>query len=653
MQGTEAAISDQAETLKAAARGVTARAIAIGLSVAVFVNGWSLYSTWVIRSSNLGYGFLSPPMLIALLLVVCVVNPILKWVRPGSGLSIGEMLTIFAMGFVGGAPITGLISSLVKPTYFATPENQWATLLHPHIPSWIAPSDVDGSITLFFKGVPAGRKIPWGVWAVPMLWWVLLFGVLAFSAMCISVILRKQWVENERLRFPILEPVLAMTEGWDSDRMWPAFARGRLFWIGASVAFVYIFWNSLPWISPVFPKLPVKGRLFSFFGRDTPGMFTYIDPFTFSFSYFANLEILFSVWFFFGVFMVEFGTFNRLGFSIGRRGDRAGSYDAASSWQSLGAFCVFVIFGLWMARRHLKDVVMQAWRPDPQKGEDRELVSYRTAVVGVLVGLVFTIVWLNRAGMDYALALPLVWMMLILYIGVARIIAEAGLLYVSGPMTAQTFSVYLLGAKSVSPSSLVALQFSYLTNSGVSSLGRMAHITKASESIRESGRRLFGAVALAFLVTTCVMTFLTLYVGYTLGAENCSGWTVHTILDTVSKIKDPFVTDWNRIRFFWIGAAIMAVLMLLRYRLPWWPLHPVGFTIMATDLVRNFALTLFLAWACKWLILQVGGITLYRRAQPLFLGLLVGHVLGIAAAFLVDMFLFPGAGHMIHPWIQT
>ena len=78
----------------------------------------------------------------------------------------------------------------------------------------------------------------------------------------------------------------------------------------------------------------------------------------------------------------------------------------------------------------------------------------------------------------------------------------------------------------------------------------------------------------------------------------------------------------------------------------------VGFAIMGTDLVRNFALTLFLAWSCKTVILRVGGNTLFRQAQPFFLGLLVGHVLGITGAFLVDMFMFPGAGHSIHPWIE-
>ena len=651
---THASLAQSTETQSAALRGVTVRSVAIGLTVALFVQGWSIQSARVIRSSRIDAGFLSPALFVAMLLVICLLNPILKSVRRSGGLNARELLTVFAMGFVGGAPISSLFSFTTIPYYLATPENQWEKLLHPYLPTWIAPLDVDGAVTLLFNGIPEGGQIPWGAWVVPMLWWILLFAVLAFAAASLSVVLRKQWAEHERLRYPVLEPMMSMTEDGDSPRFWPEFARGRLFWIGFGIAFTFIFWNALPWVFPALPELPVQGRVTSFFGRDLPPMYTYIDPFTLAFSYFANLDILFSVWFFFAVFVTEFGTFNRLGYSIGGRGDRGGSYDAASSWQSLGAFCVFVVFGLWMARRHLKDVVLKAWRRDHPVDDSNELLPYRAAVVGILLGFCFAVVWLNRAGMDLKMAVPLVGMLFVLYIGVARIIAESGLLYIQGPMTAQSFSVYLLGAKAVSPSSLTALLFSYPMHSNATS--QMAHIAKLSEPIGGKGRRLFWAVGISFIVTTCLWALWTLYLGYTRGAENfghgfiCGG--VHNFPDTVSKIKNPFDVDWNRIMFFGIGIVAMSLLTFLRYRFPWWPIHPVGFTIMGTDLVRNFALTLFLAWGCKSLILRAGGITLYRRAEPFFLGLLAGHVVGIAGGFLIDLFYFPGAGHQLHPWVH-
>ena len=635
-------------------RGVTIRSAIIGVATALFMQAWGIYSRRIIRSSGVTSAFLSPALFVAILIVLCVVNPIIKSIRRSGGLSPREVLTILGIGIVGGAPIAALFAFITIPYYFATPENQWGTLLHPYLPSWIAPLDTDSAVTLLFNGIPEGTALPWGAWVVPMLWWLLLFGVLAFAAASIAVVLRKQWVEHERLRYPVLEPVSLMAEGSDSTNRWPQFARGRLFWAGVCVGFIFIFWNALPWISPAFPEMPVRGRVSAFFGRDMPPMFSYIDPFTFSFSYFANLDVLFSIWFFFLMFVLEFGIFNRVGYTIGGRGDRYGSYDAASSWQGLGAFCVFVLFGLWMARRHLKDVVLKAWRSDHAVDDSHEMLSYRTAVVGIVLGVVFAVVWLHRAGMDYTMAIPLVGMLFVLYIGVARIIAESGLLYVQGPMSAQSFSVYLVGARGVSPSSLTTLLFSYPMHTNPTS--QMSHVAKISDPDQNSGRKLFGAVGLSLLVTTFAVLLGTLYLGYTRGAENfghsfiCGG--VHNFPDTVSKIKNPFETDWNRIMFLGIGALVMAVLTFARYRFPWWPIHPIGFAVMGTDLVRNFALTLFLAWACKSLILRTGGFTMYGRAQPLFVGLLVGHVLGITGAFLVDVFLFPGAGHSIHPWIE-
>jgi len=62
------------------------------------------------------------------------------------------------------------------------------------------------------------------------------------------------------------------------------------------------------------------------------------------------------------------------------------------------------------------------------------------------------------------------------------------------------------------------------------------------------------------------------------------------------------------------------------------------------------AFTLFLTWLIKVILLKVGGINLFRRARPFFLGLLLGYVVGVGLSFLVDVIWFPGQGHMIHHW---
>jgi hypothetical protein len=59
---------------------------------------------------------------------------------------------------------------------------------------------------------------------------------------------------------------------------------------------------------------------------------------------------------------------------------------------------------------------------------------------------------------------------------------------------------------------------------------------------------------------------------------------------------------------------------------------------------------IFLAWAIKSVLLKMGGISLYKRAHPLFWGLLLGYVVGIGLIFIVDTFFFMGQGHLVHQW---
>ena len=148
---------------------------------------------------------------------------------------------------------------------------------------------------------------------------------------------------------------------------------------------------------------------------------------------------------------------------------------------------------------------------------------------------------------------------------------------------------------------------------------------------------------------------LTISLGYTVGAYNFndapfSSLSQSVYRDTVAKMRGPFSTSWERVRFLGIGAAAMSLLTLFHYRLTWWPLHPIGFAISANYLTRFSVFSIFLAWACKAAILRVGGVGLYRGSRPFFIGLLTGHAMGVAASFVVDCIWFPGQGHQIHSW---
>ncbi|MCH8962639.1 MAG: hypothetical protein IH820_15325, partial [Bacteroidetes bacterium] len=75
-----------------------------------------------------------------------------------------------------------------------------------------------------------------------------------------------------------------------------------------------------------------------------------------------------------------------------------------------------------------------------------------------------------------------------------------------------------------------------------------------------------------------------------------------------------------------LGAGVAGLLMVLRMRLSWWPLHPVALPLSTVWYMDRFFFSVFLAWGIKGLVLKFGGANLYRKTQPFFIGIILGEV---------------------------
>ncbi len=642
-------------------RGPTLRAVGVGLAVIALINVWVAWSEYIVHASRMNLSHF-PLAFYVLFLGVILAGRALGRVHPRLGFTRQELLTVVAMGLVGACvPASGLTGFLLgviaTPYYFATPENQWGAYFHDHIPSWIAPPDLGGAVQSFFNGLPAGAPVPWGVWVVPLFWWFLFIGGVVLVSAGLAVLLRRQWAQHERLPYPLVDVAVGLVSGAeDRHGILPPFARGRLFWAGFAVSFGILSWNILATFQPIVPAIPILGRWFPF-ARDFPSVHTRVNFFTVGFAYFANPHALFSIWVFFLLFVVEAGLLNRFGHSIGSLEDQWSSYDAASSWQNFGAFLVLVLWGLYVGRRHLRDAGRRAFGLRSGVDDREEAASCRVAVFGILFGFVFLTAWLRAAGMETPLALLFLAATFLTYLGIARIVAESGLIYVRTPLSAQSFATYLIGTASLSPASLTALAFSYtiIANGRGLFMTALVHAVRLLDHLPAVRRRTLLAVLGGLGAGIFISVALTISLGYSVGAYNFndapfSSLSHSVYRDTVAKMRGPFPTSWERVRFLGIGAAGMALLTLFHYRLTWWPLHPIGFAISANYLTRFSVFSIFLAWACKAAILRVGGVGLYRRSRPFFIGLLTGHAMGVAAFFAVDCIWFPGQGHQIHSW---
>ena len=650
------------EPLPARQGGATWRALGIGAVVAAFINAWSGYSEYIVRSSRLNMSNFPLDLFASFLLVIVVVNAGCKWIGRRLALSPSELIVILCVGlasaFLSAADgaVGYAVAVMAAPYYFATPENQWAQYFHDHIPAWIAPTDRGWAITWFYEGLPPGMPVPWGAWLAPLSWWAALLCAVAFASLCIAVILRKQWVQNEKLVYPLVTITTDLVQDAQGEGLRPGFTRGGLFWAGFALTFGVISWNTLTYFSPLFPPVPIQGQ-WAVFIRSVPRIHTKINFLTMGFAYFASLDLLFSIWFFLLVFLAENGVLNRLGYGISSHVVNFAAETAVASWQGFGALTVLVLWGLYTARHHLRAVWQKA--VDPRCGIDDagELMPYRTAVAGLAFSLLFIGFYLSRLGMEVRMIVPLLFALLINYIAMSRIVAETGLAYMRTTLAEQYFAIYTVGSRALSPASLTAMTLTYaLVSQGKGLfLPPLVHAARIGDFVRAHRRRLLAGVGIVLVAGLLFDWWLTLRLGYARGAFNFSAWPFSSAGpwaydNTVSQMRNPFGTEWARVGVFFAGAGVMALLTFLRYRFPAWPLHPIGFPIACSWSTLLAAFTIFLTWAIKAILLKVGGVVLYRRAAPFFVGILTGYTLGVTLSFIVDAVWFRGAGHEIHGW---
>ncbi len=299
---------------------VTIRSILLGAAVSATISLWVNYIEYVLHASRMTLSHFPMGALMVYLSLALLLNPLCKRLAGQLALSSIELLVILACSLVGGAiPSVGLtgyfLGAIAAPYYYAAPENQWADYFHPHIPEWLAPTNVNGTLDDLYIGLAPGMSIPWSVWYVPLACWMALVTALFVSSACLSVILRKQWVQSERLVYPILRPAIDLTTRHGISPF------PRLFWIGFAIAFGILSWNMIEYFVPGFPVIPnIRWGPWIWFdgsaqGRFIPGIWTRINMYTISFAYFANLDVLFSFWFFGILFIVRSGILNRLGYN--------------------------------------------------------------------------------------------------------------------------------------------------------------------------------------------------------------------------------------------------------------------------------------------------------------------------------------------------
>ena len=101
--------------------------------------------------------------------------------------------------------------------------------------------------------------------------------------------------------------------------------------------------------------------------------------------------------------------------------------------------------------------------------------------------------------------------------------------------------------------------------------------------------------------------------------------------------------------FFTVGVVVTLFLTAMRAAFFWWPLHPLGYALSGSWSTIQFWFPCLIAWVFKSLILRYGGMALYQKARPFFLGMVIGEfgmavfyvLLNVLSAWLTPQHKFP------------
>lgn len=636
------------------------RAFLLGTLLCLLIGVGTIYANAIIQGTFMAWCF-SNPVALFLFFYLVLGNILVGTLARNLALRREELVLIYAMMMVSASiPTFGLVEHLLPMItgvfYYATPENNWGELIQPYVPAWIAPSDGQ-LIQGFYEGLPKGMPVPWEGWLETLGYWSVFLLALYLVSIGLMVLLRRPWMEGERLLYPMMQVPIEMINGREETSLVSAVFRQPQMWIGFALPVIVGCCNALHNYYPQWPGLYFRSSMYLF--RDTINL-----PFEFSFSlvgfsYFINRNLALGIWFFYLLALVEQGCFNILGV---HSTEKLGWFSNPSSpyltHQALGAMLVFALYTLWKARSHLLAVARRAWRWGGDDGDQNEIMSYRAALWTVLVGLVVMVVWLEATGIPLVAVLLLVAVAMLIFIALSRIVAEAGVALVRAPLIAPDFVMASMGTSFLGPKGLTGLAYTYPWTADIVTFPMAAcanSLKMIHEVVRGRKRAFFWGMVLALVVTLAGAFWIVLYLSYRHGGINLNSWfwlTSSSVpLSYISMMmRSPSTTELGGWLFTGFGAGLMWLLIWVHQRVMWWPIHPLGLAMTGTVFTSGVMwFNVFLAWAIKGLVLKYGGGLLYRQTRYFFVGMILGAFV-VAGTWLVIDFITGKQGNFVLIW---
>ncbi|MBP96321.1 hypothetical protein CMK18_10260 [Candidatus Poribacteria bacterium] len=379
---------------------------------------------------------------------------------------------------------------LVSPYYFATPENDWRSLFFHYLPESVMVVDPK-AIKYFYEGLPTGKPIPWRFWVKPSVAWCLYAFLTFTSPTCLSVILRKQWVEHERFAFPLVKlPAVG--------KQINSFFRTPLMWIGSSFPVLIHLLNGLKRHFPNLPSIPLHFNL-DILLIDKPWsamrpVSIMVYPSIIGFTYLLSLDVLFPFWFFYLIYKLQSAIVLASGASF-------------SGWilanrQEMSGYIALIIFVFWLARRHIWDVITKALDLQNKIDDSNEPLTCRRALIGLILATYLIALMSSMIGLSFWLAIGVMVCFYMMAIVLIWMVTDGGFLFLPAIFRPSDYLMVAFGSSNFNARNHTILTFEKTMMFDLREfiMPYVMNGLKASAPVRLHRRKLMGVMFLSMVV---------------------------------------------------------------------------------------------------------------------------------------------------------
>lgn len=510
--------------------------------------------------------------------------------------------------------------------------------------------------------------IPWDQWLMPLFAWSVLIFALFLGFLGFNVIMRKQWADNERFTFPmniIPRQLFGEEVNGAGDAINKVFSN-RIVWLGFGVMLfltllkgLHFYYPGLPapawsdiWAIPTLATYVTDPLLKAFLGNCMVNVVFCL----FTIMLLVETDMLFSIWASFLLFQFTymFGkafNFNRF---------------AGYPWewqQAAGSFTAYAVLAMVAGRRHLVQVFRHIFKGNKLFDDSQEVVSYRTALLLVIISMLLITVWGVWTKMGWQASLIFFGWMVVCGFAASKLRAECGasygywmpyfgMFFVAGVGGFATFGATGMLVATIASGFMLTSCFLFISPVQVEmmELGRHFRVRP-----RDIGWGLF----IGLLGGLVIGGFVMLSWAYGFGADNLvtkwpygQNWYFNSFREGLSAADNAisnggslitpatrpldFINNINA-KGMGIGFVVTCIIAGLRGMFTWFPLHPLGYVLATSFFGRTMWFTAFLAWVVRSLVFRIGGAHTIRKG-------LVPFVVGAFLACIVSIIIFDLVG---------